>query len=154
MKKIVLFLLVVVTAFVGCQNTSEGNGGNQTKQYVQIERDTLYLGCEGGSESLFLESHSKMWDYTYDNSQEWCLVYDNIDSFGNRVLVVEATENDTNANRELTVVVTNGEAADELVVVQLADDSKPATTINVAQSVYSITKESAMLDVEVESNGD
>ena len=154
MKKNLWLLLTILAAFVGCQNDTPGENGNNTTPYVQIERDTLYLGCEGGVENLFVESHSLSWDYTYDDTQEWCVVYDNMDGFGNRVLVVEATENDTNANRELTVVVTNGEAADELVVVQLADDSKPATTINVAQTVYSFTQESATIAIKVESNGD
>ncbi|MBO7168759.1 MAG: BACON domain-containing protein [Rikenellaceae bacterium] len=154
MKKNLWLLLTILAAFVGCQNYTPGENGDNAIPYVRIERDTLYLGCEGGVESLFVESHSLSWNYTYDDSQEWCLVYDNMDGFGNRVLVVEATENTTNTSRELGVIVTNGDAADQLVVVQLADDSKPATTINVAQTVYSFTQESATIAIKVESNGD
>ena len=153
MKKSILFLFAVVAALAGCQpNPPEVIPG--VTPYVQIERDTLYLGCEGGVESLFVESHSLSWDFTYDDTQEWCFVYDNMDDFGNRVLVVEAEENTSDANRELGVVVTNGEAADELVVVQLANDSKPATTINVSQSVYSFAKESTTINIEVEADGE
>lgn len=153
MKKSILFLFAVVAALAGCQpNPPEVVPG--VTPYVQIERDTLYLGCEGGVESLFVESHSLSWDFTYDDTQEWCFVYDNMDDFGNRVLVVEAEENTSDANRELGVVVTNGEAADELVVVQLANDSKPATTINVSQTVYSFAKESTTINIEVEADGE
>ncbi|MBO5759087.1 MAG: M60 family metallopeptidase [Rikenellaceae bacterium] len=153
MKKSILFLCAVVAALVGCQNNPpEVIPG--TTPFVQIERDTLYLGCEGGVENLFVESHNLSWNYTYDDSQEWCFVFDNMDDFGNRVLVVEAEENATDTNRELGVIVTNGEAADELIVVQLANDSKPATTINVSQPVYSFTKEAATITIEVEADGD
>ena len=153
MKKSILFLFAVVAALAGCQpNPPEVIPGETP--FVQIERDTLYLGCEGGTESLFVESHDLSWDFTYDDTQEWCFVYDNMDDFGNRVLVVEAAENTSDANRELGVVVTNDDAADELVIVQLADDSKPATTIKVAQPAYSLTKESATVAIEVEADGE
>ena len=135
MKKSLLLLFAVVAAFVGCQNVPT-EGGDTEQYYVQVERDTLYLGCEGGEESLFISSNNAFWSYTYDESQEWCLVYGNTDGFGNRVLVIDATANDTEANRERNVIVTNGDAADELVVIQLADDSKPASSISVAEESY------------------
>ena len=153
MRKSLLLLFAVVAAFVACESgPGEGTGAEQ--HYVQIERDTLYLGCEGGEETLFISSNSAYWSYTYDETQEWCMVYDNTDELGNRVLVVDATANDTNANRELSVIVTNGDAADELVIVQLVNDSKPATSISVAEEYYMITKESAIFSVEVEADGD
>ena len=155
MKKSLLLLFAVVAAFVGCQNVPGDDTGTDNQQhYVQVERDTLYLGCEGGEETLFISSNNAFWSYTYDENQEWCVVYDNMDGFGNRVLVVEATANDTKANRELSVIVTNGEAADELVIVQLVDDSKPATSISVAEESYMIAKESAPFSVEVEADGE
>ena len=153
MKKSILLLFAVVAALVGCKNNPPEVMPGDTP-YVQIERDTLYLGCEGGMETLFVESHNKMWDYTYDDTQEWCLVYDNIDDFSNRVLIVEAAENNTADNRELGVVVTNGDAADELVIVQLADDSKPATSIVVDSPVCTLTKESATFTIAVEADGE
>ena len=68
MKKNLWLLLTILAAFAGCQNDTPGENGDNATPYVRIERDTLYLGCEGGVENLFVESHSLSWDYTYDDT--------------------------------------------------------------------------------------
>ncbi|MBQ8863980.1 MAG: M60 family metallopeptidase [Rikenellaceae bacterium] len=155
MKKNLLFvLLAFILAFTACQNNEEPTGGN-SEQYVQVDSDTLYLRCEASTHNvLYVTSHDKFWDFSYDSSQDWCYVYDSADGAGYRHLVIEVTENDTNADREITVVVTNGDAADEFVVHQSASNVNPATQIAVADSLYTLTKDVTTLEVKVTSNGE
>ena len=143
--------VMTLLALWSCEVDPVEQGGDELN-YVQIERDTLYINAEGGVENLYVESHNLMWDYTYDDGQEWCSVYDNMDDFGNRVLVVEATKNTTEANRELSVVVTNSDAADNLVVVQLADNDQKATTIECESEVV-VERTMGSFSTEVTANG-
>ncbi len=156
MKKYLLALLTVVAVFAGCQR--DVPGGNDTpgvQQFVQVDRDTLYLSCDASTENiLFVSSHDDYWEFSYDSSQDWCMVYDSADESGKRNLVVEVTENTTETSREITIVVTNGDAADEFVVQQFATDYSPATKIAIANSVYTLNKEMTTFEVEVETDGD
>ncbi|MBR5455128.1 MAG: M60 family metallopeptidase [Rikenellaceae bacterium] len=144
--------VMTLMALWSCEKDPVEQGGNEP-DYVRIECDTLYIDSEGGVESLFVDSHNLMWDFSYDETQEWCLVYDKINDFGGRELVVDATKNDNDSSRELSVVVTNGDAADNLVVVQLANDVQAATSIECASEIV-VERAMGNVEVEVNANGD
>ena len=65
--------VMTLLALWSCEVDPVEQGGDELN-YVQIERDTLYINAEGGVENLYVESHNLMWDYTYDDGQEWCSV--------------------------------------------------------------------------------
>lgn len=156
MKKHLLFVLLAVVAMaVGCQNDKPQGDQGDGQQFVQVDRDTLFLGSEASTANvLYVNSHDDYWSYDYDSSQEWCMVYDGTDEFGDRCLIVDVTENTTDLTREISIVVTNGNAADEFVVSQSASEYSPATKISIADTLCTLSKDLATVAVEVESDGD
>ncbi|MBP3426491.1 MAG: hypothetical protein J6K81_07245 [Rikenellaceae bacterium] len=156
MRKYLLILLAVMATFAGCQNDAPNDGKPDIlDEFIEAEYDTLYLGCASSVENLiYINSHNNFWSFSYDESQEWCFVQDLIDENGKRLLMVNVEENQTQASRELSVTVTNGEAADQIVIVQLASDVVPATEITIADTLYTLTKDMGNFTVEVASDGD
>ncbi|MBP3426490.1 MAG: M60 family metallopeptidase [Rikenellaceae bacterium] len=154
MKKNLLLLFAVIAAFVGCQNDTPDDGNPDVKHYVQAECDTLYLGSASSADNtIYINSHSNFWSYSYDESQEWCFIQDAIDENGQRYLIVETNENKTDNTRELTITITNGDAADQIVISQLVNSEKPATTISLADQSYSFPKEMTTFSVDVTTDG-
>ena len=155
MKKNLLLLFAVFAAFVGCQTDAPDDGNSGAKHFVEIECDTLYFGSTGSTVNIIsVDSHSKFWSYSYDNSQDWCYVNDHVDENGARYLNINISDNETDSDRELTIVVTNGDAADEVVIKQLVNSEKPAMSITVEQSSYTLTKDMQALTVKIEADGD
>ncbi len=153
-KSFLIVLFAVFAAFVGCSPDEPNKGQGEVNHYVQVESDTLYLGFKDNGETPFyIDSHDAFWQYHYDESQEWCFISDLTDD-GIRHLVIEVEDNNTDAERELTVTVTNGDAAQEFVIKQLANQQKPATSIEVSQSAFSLSKEMATIEIEVVADGD
>jgi hypothetical protein len=146
----------VLAAFVGCQPDSPVDGGKtDVEHYVRIESDTLYLGSESSGETPFyVESHDNFWTFSYDESAEWCMISDIVDESGVHYFVIEAEPNTTGESREVVVTVTNGDAAAQFVIVQLADQSTPATTITLSQEMFRISREMTTIEVEVATDGD
>ncbi len=155
MKRSFLLLFAAFVAFMSCQPAEPPKGPDDTQHYVQVESDTLYLGFKDNDESqMYIESHDAFWQYHYDESQEWCFITDLTDELGIRHLVIEVEDNDTDADRELTVTITNGEAAGSFVIKQLANSAKPATSIEFNQSKFVLSKDMATIEVEVTADGE
>ncbi|MBR2333207.1 MAG: M60 family metallopeptidase [Rikenellaceae bacterium] len=155
MKKIYrLMLMMVVVAMAACTPADPQGGDKPQEDFVTLDpTETLYLGFEAEEATVYVESHDSFWDYTYDENQEWCFVRD-VTEDDLRVMVVSVTENETGEDREITITVTNGDAAAQLVVSQSASESTPATEISVEKSRYTVAKEVSTLEIPVTANGD
>ena len=119
---------------------------------MELEADTLYLGYEANDEITFMvTTHNLMWDVAYTEN-DWCTLTPNPSQGGGEILVA-VTENTTGADREMVVTVTNGDLAEQFVVLQSYNSVTPATTISVEQTTYELARQSANLKVAVEANG-
>ncbi len=150
---VMLGLVAVATLSVSCQPEDPQDSKQPVEEYLTLDSETLYFGYEASDATMYVESHDMFWNYSYDESQEWCIVSD-ITEDGIRSLLVEVTENESGEDRELTVTVTNGEKAAQFVVSQSASDSTPATEISVEQSEYLLAKEMTTLNIAVTADGD
>ena len=147
-------LVAVATMSVSCQEPEPPQGGGDVEEYLTLDpEETLYFGYEASEATVYVDSHDAFWDYTYDESQEWCVVSD-LSEDGIRVLTVAVEENESGEDRELVVTVTNGEQAAQLKVVQSASDTTPATKIEVAEENYMLAKTMQTLAVNVTADGD
>jgi len=147
-------LVAVATMSVSCQEPEPPQGGGDVEEYLTLDpEEALYFGYEASEATVYVDSHDAFWDYTYDESQEWCVVSD-LSEDGIRVLTVAVEENESGEDRELVITVTNGEQAAQLKVVQSASDTTPATKIEVAEESYMLAKTMQTLAVNVTADGD
>ncbi len=147
-------LVAVATMSVSCQEPEPPQGGGDVEEYLTLDpEEALYFGYEASEATVYVDSHDAFWDYTYDESQEWCVVSD-LSEDGIRVLTVAVEENESGEDRELVITVTNGEQAAQLKVVQSASDTTPATKIEVAEENYMLAKTMQTLAVNVTADGD
>ncbi len=150
--RIMLMLVAVATLSIACTPSDPNDGKQDVQEYLSIDPETLYFGFEEGQATVYVESHDAFWVYNYDDTQDWCFVSD-VTEDGLRAIVVSVAENTSGEDREVTVTITNGDKATQLVVSQSANESAPATEISVEQESYLVAKEMAALNIAVEANG-
>ncbi|MBP3425445.1 MAG: M60 family metallopeptidase [Rikenellaceae bacterium] len=148
-------LMLTVAAFIGmsvsCTPEEKTQGGDETP-YLEVEADTLYLGYEANEDVTFLvNTHSIMWDCSAAEN-DWCSLTP-VPSQGGGYISVTVTANNTGADRELVVTVTNGDLADQFVVKQSYNEVTPATEIKLETTEYVLERPSTTLKLAVEANG-
>lgn len=95
---------------------------------ITVATRSLTFTYEGGEQPLsFSTNHA--WQISWDDQgQEWCMTHPSEGSEGHVTLTVSATTNPRPESRTTTLILTAGNAREEVVVRQEAQDLPPVNT--------------------------
>lgn len=143
-----------VAAFVACTDTP-AEQDPEVKDYLYLERDTLYVGYEGVEQRVYtVDAPTVDWAFEVVQGAEWLTVKSSVTDESVKNLTISVAPNNGDSERMAVVSIRYKTLSAEFKVIQFADNAQPATRIVPDKNLYRVGEALGTLQIPVVADGE